>query len=211
MKRFVVFIVYKADYTNEKQLKILRKECQKFAREHSIIREFLVVENDQKLIKDELLNAINYAQVEKASLLTPRFNSVFRNLQVSIKIADLSDCVILNLPKLDIINCAILNAISHKEQNQISTRSSRGISVSKKKRADWITPLTNEARKKGSKLGVETLKAKNAYVKKAVTDLAMQGLTIPLIQKSLFESGIKTKTGNPLSYSTIHKYFKSIE
>lgn len=192
-------------------LEAQREICVRYAKENPIIAEFVEVESGKNNERDVLHEAIYYCKKHNCTLLIAKLDRLSRSMSFIFQMLDSKlDFEAADLPTFNTLTVGIFASMAQHERETISSRTKSALQAKIARGEKWWRDFSPEERKRGSEKGVATLKRKQTKVRDAVQNLAKRGLTIPQIQETMGAIGFKTKTGNLLSYSTIHKYYKGV-
>ncbi len=175
-----------------------------------LIKSFTEVESGKKNQRQELSNAIHFAQAENATLVIAKLDRLSRNISfVTTLMEEKVRFICCDMPEATDLTIHIFAAIAQDERRRISERTKKALQSKKEQGFKLGKPenLTNEARSRG----VATIKrnAEESRANRQATRLIMfyrqQGKSYREIANALNQDGFKTRYGRLYQPMTVKR------
>lgn len=216
MKKYITYLRVSTTKQGDSGLGLeaQRDSCQREARRLNgeIIKEFIEVESGKKDNRPIFAEASEYAKKKGAVILIAKLDRLSRSVSFLFQLRDQGvDFAVVGMPDLNTLTLGMFAVFAQHEREEISRRTRAALQARKDRGLPVGNPdaLTLEAKAKGRELGHKTAKIKALPKAKIIKKLKEKGLNLNDIRYTMFDMGIKTKTGNPVSLSTIHRWIKN--
>lgn len=123
-----------------------------------IIKEFIEVESGKQNRRERLNEAINFARINKYTLLVAKLDRLSRNVSFIFALRDSGvDFVCVDIPEANTLTIGIFATMAQHERELISKRTIEALKAKKSRGFKLGTPknLDNEKRKKGNMILIE--------------------------------------------------------
>lgn len=170
----------------------------------SLIKTYTEVESGRNNERTELAAAIQHAKRAKATLVIAKLDRLSRNVAFLSNLMESKvTFVACDYPEADKFIIHVLVALAEKEAEMISRRTKDALAQAKARGVVLGAPhhLTNEARLKGSRKGVKTIKKNRAeayaHIIPTIKALRAKGMSLQAIADELNAMGEETRGGKP--------------
>jgi len=221
----MTIVVYARCSTSRQQKSGLGLEAQRYAvtefasrQGARILAEFVEAESGRKNDRPELLKAISYAKMAKATLVVAKLDRLARNVAFLSALMERGlQFICLDCPEVNPLVLHILAAVAEHEAKLISQRTSAALQAAKRRgrllgaaRQGWAEKH-GEARQRGATAGgkgaavVNKRTADDAYshLYQKLSELQLSGQSFRQIAKSLNEEGQQTRRGRSWTHRQV--------
>jgi DNA invertase Pin-like site-specific DNA recombinase len=199
-----------------------REQCHQFLNggQWEVIGEFVEVESGRRNDRPQLEKALKLARVHNARLVVAKIDRLSRSVAFISKLMESGvQFVAADMPEMNPLSVHILAAVAEHERKLISSRVKEALKQAKLRGVKLGSPkcyLTDEDRKKGSKIGagVRTIKAlaKAEDIMEIVEDIEQFGITsLKGIAKELTNRNVPTPRGKDIWYpQTVKRLYERV-
>jgi DNA invertase Pin-like site-specific DNA recombinase len=175
--------------------------------------EFIEVESGTKINRKELQKAIDYCQINKATLVVSRLDRLARNAKFLFTLLDSKvNIIFADMPNTDLFTIKVLALIAEKDVQRIRENTKKALNA-KKQRGEKVGNAQNL--EIGRIRSIET-KKENAkicqYNKRAfamISALKIQGLSFRQIAENLNANGFRTRNNSAYSATQIIRIYNT--
>jgi len=199
-----------------------REQCHQFLNggQWEVIGEFVEVESGRRNDRPQLEKALKLARVHNARLVVAKIDRLSRSVAFISKLMESGvQFVAADMPEMNPLTVHILSAMAEHERKLISVRVKDALKQAKLRGVKLGSPkcyLTDEDRKKGSKIGAE-VRTKNAVAKaldimEIVEDINLSGITsLKGLARELTKRGVPTPRGKDNWYpATVKRLYERV-
>jgi DNA invertase Pin-like site-specific DNA recombinase len=199
-----------------------REQCHQFLNggQWEIIGEFVEVESGKRNDRPQLEKALKLCRVHNAKLVVAKIDRLSRSVAFITNLMESGvQFVAADMPEMTPLTVHILAAMAEHERKLISSRVKEALKQAKLRGVKLGSPkcyLTDEDRKKGSKIGAE-VRTKNAEGKaldilEIVEDINLSGITsLKGLARELTKRGVPTPRGKDTWYpQTVKRLYERI-
>jgi len=183
-----------------------------------IVKEFTEVESGKKNNRKELEEAIKYCKLTGSTLLIAKLDRLSRNLNFITTLQESNvSFVCCDMPDANSFTIQVMAALAQKEVEMISERTRLALAQCKQRGVRLGMPenLTDESRKKGWSIAINTIKSKSVEFSSSIYEIihpmVKDGKTLQSIADHLNNENILTSRKKKWYPSTVRNIINRCE